>query len=259
MPVDPQERLRLARTATGDELTALVHDASDDVLGEVLENPNLNEQHVTLLLERKGLPGEIVQRIAKTREWLGSYPVKKRVATHPRTPRLLAIPMLRQLYLFDLVEASLQPSTPAELKRLAEELIISKLPQLPLGQKITLAKRGSARIAGALLAEGHARVYPQAAENPNLTEAQVLKALAENDLPEGVAAALAQSRKWSVMPNVRVALVRNPTTPLARVLTFLPDLTLRELSDLVDLQSLSPGLRKYLEHEVALRAKRGKP
>jgi len=253
MPDDSQERGRAARSATGDELTVLLHDAGENLLVEVLANPNLHEQHLVLLLERKGLPSRILQQIARSREWLRSYPVKKRVAIHPRTPRLLAIPLLRQLYLFDLAEASLLPSTPAELKRIAEEIIISRLAQLPLGQKITLAKRGPARIAGALLAEGHLRVFPHAIENPNLTEAQVLKALAQDDLPEGIAEAISKSRKWSVMPNVREALVRNPTTPLARVLGYLPDLTLRELRDLCSVASLSPNLRKYLEHEVARR------
>jgi len=36
--------------------------------------------------------------------------------------------------------------------------LLARLPQLPLGQKITLARRGPARVAGALLAEGHAQV-----------------------------------------------------------------------------------------------------
>lgn len=255
MAGDPQERVAAARSATGDELTALVHDAGEEILAAVLENPSLNEQHLVLLLERKGLPAAVLQRIAKNREWLRSYPVKKRVAAHPRTPRLLAIPLLRQLYLFDLAEVSLLPSTPAEIKRIADEVILSKLAQLPLGQKITLAKRGSTRIAGALLAEGHPLVFPQAVQNTFLTEAQVLKALARDDLPEGVAEVIAQSRKWSVMPNVRIALVRNPTTPLGRVLAFLPDLALRDLNDLCGAQTLSENLRKYLEHEVARRQK----
>lgn len=255
MSADPSQRIAVARAASGDELTTLLHDANEDVLHEALENPHLNEQHLCLLLERKGLPSAIVERVARNRQWLKSYPVKLRVAAHPRTPRLLAIPLLRQLYLFDLVAASLLPSTPAELKRLAEELIISRVAQLPLGQKITLAKRGSARVAGALLIEGHPQVFPLTLENPFLTEAQLLRTLARDDLPEGIAAAIAQHQKWSRFYNVRVALVRNPSTPLARVLGFLPDLTLRDLNDLAGASCVSPSLRQYLQHEVARRTR----
>lgn len=253
MPAEPTARIARAREAAGDELAGLVQDASEAVVTEALENPNLSEQHLLILLERKGLPGRVLETIARKREWVRSYAVKKLVATHPRTPRLLAIPLLRQLYLFDLVEASIQPSTAAELKRLAEEMIIGKLAQLPLGQKITLAKRGSGRVAGALLAEGHPHVFPLALENPFLTEGQVLKTLAHDSLPDGVAAAIAQHKKWSLLYNVRVALLRNPSTPLARVMGFLPDLTLRDLQDLSGASSLGPSLRQYLQHEAARR------
>jgi len=245
--------------ATADELTALLHASDRDTLEAVLDNPNLTEQHLILLLERKGLPGAILERIARHREWMRSYPVTLRVAAHPRTPRLLAIPLLRKLYLFDLVEVSLLPSTPAELKRLCEELLISRLGQLPLGQKLTLARRGSARVTGALLAEGQPLAVPLALDNPYLTEAQVLKALAREDLPETAPGAIAAHRKWSLLYNVRVALVRHPHTPLARTLAFLPDLTLRDLTDLCSATgALTPNLRQYLQHEIA-RRKRKRP
>jgi hypothetical protein len=254
MSADVAERMAHARTCLGDDLAALVQDASEEVVAEALENPRLNEQHLLLLLERKGLSGRLLERVATQREWLRSYPVKKAVAIHPRTPRRLALPLLRQFYLFDLVDASIQPATPAELKRLAEEMIIGRLAQLPLGQKMTLAKRGSARVAGALLAEGHPQVFPLALNNSFLTEAQVLKTLACEHMPEEVAAAIARHRKWSLLYNVRMALAHNPATPLARVLAFLPDLTLRDLKDLSRARTIDPRLRQYLEHEVARRA-----
>jgi len=249
-------KTRDARLATGDELLVLVHDGEEEVLEALLANPALGEPHVVLLLERKNLPGSVIEQIAQRRDWMHSYPVRLRVALHPRTPRLVALPLVRQLYLFDLVNACLQPAVPSELKRLAEEQILAKLAQLPLGQKLTLARRGPGRVVAALLAEGHAQVAPLALENPYLTEAQLLKVLAQEELPEGVAAAIAQHRKWSLGYNVRLALVRHPGTPLARVLGFLPDLTLRDLSDLCALTTLPASLRQYLQHEIAVRSRR---
>lgn len=256
MPPNASGRAEQARQAAGDELLVLVHDAAEDVLGALLENPACNESHVTLLLERKNLPASVLEQIAQRNEWMRSYPVKLRVATHPKTPRLVALPLVRQLYLFDLVNACLLPSAPNEVKRLAEEQILSKVPQLPLGQKMALARRGPGRVAGALLAEGHEQVLPLALENPHLTEAHLLRSLSREELPVRVAAAVAQHRKWSLLYNVRIALVRNPHTPLARVLAFLPDLTLRDLTDLSELTTLPPSLRQYLQHEIAVRARR---
>jgi len=247
---------RRARTASREELAALVHSASEERLEALLENPLLDESHLMLLLERKDLPGSVLDRIGKKREWLESYPLRLRLVRHPRSPRLLVLRLVKQLYLFDLVNVSLLPAVPAEIRRIAEELILARLPQLPLGQKFTLARRGSGRVAGALLAEGLSQVIPLALDNAFLSEAQVLKVLARDELPPRVVAALAQHRKWSYLYNVRMALVRHPLTPLARVLSFLPDLTLRDLDELCGASTLPPNLRQYIRHEITTRSHR---
>src|SRR3989449_1533116 len=47
------------------------------------------------LLEREDLPQTILERIARRRQWLSHYPVKRRVAFHPHTPRLVAMRLAR--------------------------------------------------------------------------------------------------------------------------------------------------------------------
>lgn len=245
-------------TAGRDELRVLLHDKREEVLSALLEDPAFDEALLCLLLERKDLPSDLLSEVARRREWMRSYRVKVRVAGHPRAPRLVVLPLIRQLYVFDLVNLTLQPATPAEVRRIAEDVIMNRLPQLALGQRLTLARRGSARVAAALLAEGNERVVPLALDNAFLTESQVLKILSREDLPEIVPASLARHRKWSYLYNVRMALVRHPLTPLARVLAFLPDLTLRDLDELSGARSLPASLKQYIRAEVALRPKRGR-
>ena len=52
------------------------------------------------------------------------------------------------------------------------------------------------------------------------------------------------------------SLVRHPQTPLQRALAFLPDLTLRDLSELCEASTLTENLRQYLRHEITRRAER---
>lgn len=245
---------RRARAASREEIPALIYHASEEVLANLLENPRLDEEHLCLLLERKELSGTLLEAIVRRREWLRSYAIRRRLAFHPHAPRLLAMRLARELYLMDLVQFSLLPSVTAELRRMAEELILARLPQLPRGQKLALARRGSARVAGGLLAEGHARVVPLALDNAFLTEAQVLKVLSREKLPAAVVAAIAHHPKWSQLYAVRMAVMRHAQAPLARVLTFLPDLNLRDLSDLGDSVDLAENLRKYIRHEIAKRS-----
>jgi len=247
-------RIQLARSASRDELDTLIHEGDAEVLLALLENPNMQEPQVSRLLERLDLSAELLERVAKEGKWSSNESVRIRLARHPHTPRRVALSMLRQLFLFDLVRVSLLPSAPADIRRAAEELIITRVPHLPVGEKLTLARRGPSRVAGAVLAEGHPQAVKLALANSFLTESQVLKILAKADLPARVVVAIAQHPKWSVQYNVRAALVRHPHTPVPALLEFLPDLTLRDLQDVEGLEQLTAHSRKYVQHELARRA-----
>ena len=243
-----------ARSASAEEIKSLIHAAGEEVLLELLENPALEEEHVSQLLERLNLPSKVLAAVAEKREWIAKEGIRLRLARHPHTPRRISLSLLRQLYLFDLVRVSLLPSAPAETRRVAEEIIIARIPHLPVGEKLTLARRGSARTAGALLAEGHAQAVKLALANTFLTESQVLKVLAKPGVPERVVTAISQHAKWLGHYNVRVALVRNPKTPVPVVLEILPDLRLGDLKEIATLDTLAPHLRKYIQQELAKRA-----
>lgn len=249
--------LERARSASPEEVKSLLHEADEPTLLALLENPNLDEPHVTQLLERLDLSANVLTAIAEQGKWTASEGVRLRLARHPRTPKRFALAMVRQLYVFDLVRLSLLPSAPADIRRVAEEVILTRVPHLPVGEKLTLARRGPSRVVGALLAEGHAQAIKLALSNAFLTESQILKVLAKPDVPARVVAAIAQHAKWSSQYNVRVALLRNPLTPVPCVLAFLPNLTLRDLQDVAKLEGLAPHSRKYIQRELARRVGRG--
>jgi hypothetical protein len=246
-----------ALVAAGEELAALLHHPSADVLMALLDNPALDETKLCLLLERKDLPGEILEEVGRRKHLLKNYRVKRALAFHPRAPRLISLRLLGDLYLMDLVQIALSPGVLAELRRSAEEQLLARLPQLPLGQKITLARRGPARVAGTLLADGHAKVIPVALDNRNVTEAQVLKVLSREKLPTALIPAISQHRKWSVSYNVRLALVRHPSSPLATILAYLPEITVSDLRELAAPGIVPESLRKYLQAEVQRRMRTG--
>jgi hypothetical protein len=248
-----EQEAERARVASGEDLNGFIYHPAPVVLTALLDNPALDETKLSLLLTRKDLPAEVLEEIGARKSFLKSYIVKKALLFHPRTPRLVGLRLIRDLYLMDLVQFALSPAVSAELKRYAEEQVVARLPQLPLGQKITLARRGPGRVAGALVLEGHAQVMPIALDNPYLTESQVLKALAREKVPTVVVQAVAKHRKWSHAYNVRLAIVRNPSAPISIVLTFLPQLTVSDLRELAAPGIVTENLRKYLLAEVNRR------
>jgi hypothetical protein len=256
-----EKEMERARTGSGDELTELLYHHSRDVLNALLQNPSFDEPKLCLLLARKDLPAETLEEIASRKNLLKSYAVKKALMFHPRTPRLIGLRLLRDIYLMDLVQYTLSPAASTEIKLQAEAQILGRLPQLPLGQKITLARRGPGHVAGALVAEGHPQILRVALDNPLLTEAHVLKTLAREKVPLAVVQSLCSHSKWSQMYNVRLALVRNPSAPLATILAFLPELTVSDLRELASPGIVPENLRKYLQAEVQrrMRASRNHP
>ena len=241
------------QSAAGDDLVRLIHETAPHSLLPILENPALDENYLVLLLQRSDLQNDFLAEVLKRRRFLKNYRTKKLLAFHPHTPRTDALRLLRELYLMDLVQFSISSGVSPELKRRAEEQVIARMPQLPLGQKITLARRSPARIAGALLTYGQPAVVNAALANPNLTEAQILRVLAREKLPPIVAQSISQHPKWSRVYNVRIALVRQPSTTLAQMLAFLPEITVTDLRELAAPGILPEVLRQYLQAEIQRR------
>lgn len=247
-----------ARTAPQEQISLLVHEPREELLRGLLENPKFQEIHLCLLLGRKDLSGLLLEEIASRKEWMASYRVRRAFTFHPNVPHTLGLRLVRELYLPDLVQLTFSPSAQPALRHLAEELILARLPQLPPAQKMTLARRGSARIIGALLTDGIAEALPTVLDSPLLNEGHVLKALSRIALPARIVTAIADHARWSQVHSVRLALLRNPQAPLARVLSFLPGISTADLRILSQSSSLPSKVQPHIRRELASRMQHGK-
>jgi hypothetical protein len=246
-----------ARSATEEQISVLLHEAGEDVLLALLDNPRLVESHICLLLLRKDLSTAFLAEIAERKECISSYRVRRSLACHPHVPHSIGLHLVRELYVADLVQITFVPSAAPELRHLAEELILARLPQLPPAQKMTLARRGSARIAGALLTDGQPEVIPTVLESPFLNEGQVLQVLSRINMRSRVVAAIAEHGRWSQHYSVRLAILRNPQAPLARVLSFLPGISTADLRVLAESSSIPSNVRPHIRRELANRMQHG--
>jgi hypothetical protein len=86
-----------------------------------------------------------------------------------------------------------------------------------------------------------------------MTEAQILRTLSSEKLPVAVIPAIVHHHKWSITYNVRLALLRNHSAPLATILSYLPELTVSDLRELAAPGIVPESLRKYLQAEVQRR------
>jgi hypothetical protein len=232
--------------AADSRLEPFFKETASEVLLALARNPNLKEHDLLRLLERRDLPEQALRELSQHAEAVRSYRVKLALVRHPKTPLLVSLPLMKFLHLFDLVRVSQTPAAPPQVKRVAEETVLKKLEALPLGQKITLARRGTGPVATALLVTQNPELVRAALSNPYLSEGHLLRVLALNELPAVLVELISRHERWSRPYLLRLALIRNPLTPFARVLAFLPDITLNDLRDICLDSRMPDKVRKYI-------------
>lgn len=144
---DRELSLESAHAASVDELGALLHESDEKFLLALIENPNFQEKHALILLDRAGISALVVAAVAESGKgkWMASEAVRSKIAQHPHAPKRIALAAMRQMFLFNLVRLTVAPSTPPDIRRAAEEVILGRVPHLPVGK--SLRSRGEVQRA----------------------------------------------------------------------------------------------------------------
>lgn len=247
--VPPAEVARLER---------LLQSQSPDVLREAAAHPGMNEDLTLALLARRDLAGPVVEALVKNPSIMKHRKVVTAIVGHLRTPRHVSMPMVRTLYVFELMQVALTPAVAPDIKRAAEDQIVLRLETISLGERLTLAKQGSNRVAEALLCDPEARIVEAALLNPRMTEASVVKGLARDEAPPHFIEQACRHPKWSLRREVQLALLKSEHTPLARVLAFVQAFSTQSLRDILKHSRLPANVKMYLIEELANREQRDK-
>ena len=176
-----------------------------------------------------------------------SYPQRLALLKNPKTPVHVSLQHIQFLYLFDLVSLCMQPVIPQEVKQAAEERIVAQIPKMPIGQKITLARRASPRIVTHLLNGENLQVIHAGLDNPYLTENILFQLLNRPTCSQKVVESIATHKKWSILNDLRLALLRHPHLSLAHALKFIPELKRADIKELAQDSRVNRFVRQYLK------------
>jgi hypothetical protein len=234
-----------------------INDAASEVFAGPLSladgDSSLTEDLALALLKSADLSANGIEKLSKSSAAMKSRKVRFAVATHPHTPRRIALRLIREFYTFDLMQFSLTPTAAADLKRVSDDLLVARLASITLGERTALARRSSATVAAALLTDKESRVWRTALENPRITEAALIKALQRPQATAAFVEAVCRHAKWSVRPELRLALLRNAHTPLARAIDFARHLPPTQLRDILHASKLPEKIKEYLRKEFKSR------
>jgi hypothetical protein len=237
--------LAAAVSAPVEELETLLRAASELALSEEL---------ALTMLRRRDLPAHVVEALGKNVVVSRLRTVRWALITHQRAPRHTSLPLLRHLYPFELMKLALVPQLATDLKRAAEEALTTKSGSLSSGERLSLARQGSTRIASALLLDTEPRVMSAALDNPRLAEEGVVRGLLHAKATAHLVHAVCHHKQWRLRPEVRNAALRCEFTPLASAIDFASKLPLLQLKDILSQSKLPEQIKVYLLQVAEKRA-----
>lgn len=202
--------------------------ASAPRLREILARPELDEVLVLSVL-RRPVPARFLELVAATPPWSERPRLMGGVALNPKTPRVLALRLLPSLFWRDLADVAASPRLPKGVRGRAEAILQEQLPDMRLGEKITLAKIATSPVLGRLLAETEPKISQACLINPRLREEDLVTAVRQETAARSLLEAAAASSRWGERYAVRLALVLQPRTPLGVALAQISSLLERDL------------------------------
>lgn len=220
MPGDYDE----GRSASPERLDATLRSASADGLDGALGNVALQAHHLLLILRNPGITPALIQRIARSPIWMKSYKVRAALVQHPRTPRPLAMSLVSSLRWGDLARVAAASRLPIALRGAAEKILLLRLPELALGERVSLARSATPSVIRGLRGENSPLVARALLENPALRFEEALFMAERPEAPPALLAVLAESTRFARRQDLRLALAAHPSTPPAVALRLVAGL-----------------------------------
>jgi len=254
---DLSRRLYRAIKADREDILRLLEDPSMEVVKALLKNPDIDESCLLQLLKRRDLTEDVLKAVYRMSLTDTSHRLKVALVHHHASPDHIVLALIPHLYLFELVTVCLLPGATPDRRLVAERAIIKRLPEEPLGSKITLARRAPSAVVEALLCECLPQLVDACLDNPRLKQASIFKLMNGPGANAETISAVARHPRWKSRHELKVAILKNNKTPLIWFTALLPGLSLSEVKNIY-ISSRISAAQKVCVAEELLRRKGGR-
>jgi hypothetical protein len=210
-------------------------DTAPEQLEGILAHPALTPEVVVALMRHPATPGTAMARLAETARGpildilLGSLDRLGRwVDALEALLRNSEVPTIKRATIIHHIDLARKQDAEGRKKDL-----LRRIKELPVGQKLTLAKKGNKDVRMILIKDPNEMVALEVASSPRITDGEILAIAMMRDVTDKVLRYIGSNRKYRQNHQVVVALVNNPRTPVGISLGLgLHVLTDRELTEL---------------------------
>ena len=143
-----------------------------------------------------------------------------------------------------------EPDADADEKRKAS--VTQKIASMTVAQRMSLAMKGSREERSILIRDPNKLVSTAVLSSPKMTESEIESIAKMANVSEEILRILGNNRAWVKNYNVMLALVRNPKSPVAMAMNFLPRLNDKDLRQLSTNRNVAEILRVTARKKVVI-------
>lgn len=199
-------------------------------LGEAGER--LSPRQARLVLRNPFLSVSVLEKLLGLDDLAGNYQWRRDLANTRICPLTAAMAIVPGLFWRDLAQMARNVQVRPQLRRQAESVLLQRVDRLGAGERIALARIASPALLVELRKATDPRVIRSLLENPRLTQGDLMPLLVGGRGTASTLRLIARDRRWGTRRSIRLALARNPNTPLSDALSALPSLTKPDLRGL---------------------------
>jgi len=235
-----------------------------EVLEKILEHAALSPEVVVALLRHPATPGagmaqlaekvteELLQVLLSNLERLGRW-----VEALEALLRNPAVPEIKHESIKRHIETAKKRDAEG-----AKRSLLLRVKDLPVGQKLALAKKGNKDVRMILIKDSNEMVALEVVQSPRITDGEILAIATMRDVSDKILRYIANNRKYRQNRQIVVALVNNPRTPVGVSLALgIQQLTDRELDELAKNRNvpgaISRAAKQIMDRRRAPRAPAG--
>lgn len=248
-----RDKIKAAMTAEGDELWQAIKTQHPEALENASLNRHVTEDMALFIAKNKNTEAETLGFLAGDVRFKDVYRIKLAIAKNPKCPQRVALSLIKYLRIFDLADITRDKRIPSMFRQKVELVISEKMPTLPSGVKVALAKRACVDLVLKLMEEGDQKVIDSCLESPILTEDYLRKFIQKPRTKQFVVRSIAGHPKWSLRYPIKYALVRNFYTPMEDIERFVGELKTSDLQDLFQDPKVTASTKPFIHAELKKR------
>jgi hypothetical protein len=131
----------------------------------------------------------------------------------------------------------------AQLSEERREGLYQKVKNMTVAEKVKLATFGNKEVRSILIRDANRVVQVAVIKNPRITDQEIEMIASSKTVDDEVLRLISENKEWLKNYNIKIALVKNPKTPLRTSLKFITHLREKDLKDLMNDKNIPNPLK----------------